>query len=247
MEKKELRSLLAEGKTKQVLAKLIGLTADNSDLHNELILISAQFEKNDRISRLNIQDPKEVKIENNRIISVLIDVIDKLPEKPVRKIEKRKLTSIALWVGMILAVVVITVYALKIFNNNNIISIQDQKKESEEGNINLKTIDSKNSNPKGGVTDTTDKKYFHDTLSHRTLQSIGSKTNLEVIERPKKQRLRPIKFYPDDIGFIFDIIIKNDVEYYPDGNNGYFANPLYKGDKLIFKNRTTNQEHEINF
>ena len=60
MIKKKLRSLLADGKINQVLAELRNLTANDSDLYNEVLQVSAQFAENDRQRRLNIANPQDV-------------------------------------------------------------------------------------------------------------------------------------------------------------------------------------------
>lgn len=52
MTKTELRNLLADGKTNRVLTELRNLSADDIDLHNEVLQISAQFAENDRKRRL---------------------------------------------------------------------------------------------------------------------------------------------------------------------------------------------------
>lgn len=76
--KRKLYSLLANGKTKEVISEIILITENDTTMKNPIIQIAAQFTENERQSRLNIVDSNQIKIERNRINSVLFSLIDDL-------------------------------------------------------------------------------------------------------------------------------------------------------------------------
>jgi len=200
MIKKELRSSLADGKTNQVLAELRRLTADSSELYNEVLQISAQFAENDRQRRLNITDPKEVGIERNRINSVIIIIIDSLPDDLPQKKGGRNWEKIALWVGLFAAVTGITGYTLKDFFNTKPGIQVEEKKENFPQNTNQRQSDEaikkKNTLQKvnKAFESNPQKKGFENNSENGGLKSEIDKTAnqpdvAEVKEKPKDEGL----------------------------------------------------------
>lgn len=113
MTKKELRNLFADGKINRVLVELRSLTADDIDLYNEVLQISAQFAENDKQRRLNTAKPQDVGMEQNRINSTIVTIIDRLPDKVIKGNSMPIWGKIALWLGFFATVASITGYTLK--------------------------------------------------------------------------------------------------------------------------------------
>ena len=55
--KQALQNLLAENKTKQVIAQLIQLSTDDTDLKVEIVQLSARYAEYERQKRMDIEDP----------------------------------------------------------------------------------------------------------------------------------------------------------------------------------------------
>lgn len=101
MTKKELLNLIAEGKTKRVLVELQDLTANDIDLCNEVIQISARYAENEQKERLRIEKQEDLTIEKNRINSAIITIIDKLPDDSLRKKRSPSWEKIAFWLTIL--------------------------------------------------------------------------------------------------------------------------------------------------
>ena len=67
--KQTLQNLLAEGKTKQVIAELMQLHTDDTDLKAEIVQLSARYAEYDRQKRMSLEDPSVLSIELNKIRS----------------------------------------------------------------------------------------------------------------------------------------------------------------------------------
>jgi hypothetical protein len=76
--KSKLQSLIAEGKTSAVIDELISLTKKDSELHNQVIQISARLEEIEKQNRLGITDNSFLNTERNKINNALISIIDRL-------------------------------------------------------------------------------------------------------------------------------------------------------------------------
>lgn len=76
--KQTLRQLIAKGKTKEVIAELMHLTAYDIDLNNEVNILSARFTKYKTQYHLGLEDSALLNIESNRINNALLDIIDRL-------------------------------------------------------------------------------------------------------------------------------------------------------------------------
>ncbi len=79
--KNNLKSLLAEGRIRQVVEQILELSKVDSDMHNEAVALSARFRKYNQEKHGNISSPDELNIELNRIQNAALDLIDRLPEK----------------------------------------------------------------------------------------------------------------------------------------------------------------------
>jgi Effector-associated domain 11 len=80
--KQSLQNLLAEGKTAQVIAQLRQSTSHDTDLHKEVLQISARFARNERERHAGTADNSELGIEQNKINAALLAAIDKLEDNP---------------------------------------------------------------------------------------------------------------------------------------------------------------------
>ena len=76
--KQTLQNLLAEGKTKQVIAELMQLHTDDTDLKAEIVQLSARYAEYDRQKRMDIEDPSVLSIELNKINNALLSVMSQL-------------------------------------------------------------------------------------------------------------------------------------------------------------------------
>ncbi len=74
----ELKRLIGEGKTKKAIQRLLLITKDDNDLHQEVIIQSARFEEMTRNSRMGIASHEENNISRARVNSALLDIISRL-------------------------------------------------------------------------------------------------------------------------------------------------------------------------
>ncbi|GJM31250.1 MAG: hypothetical protein DHS20C18_02510 [Saprospiraceae bacterium] len=81
MEQK-LRTLIGTNKTKQAIQELLALTQKmgDPDMHQEVIMQSARFEKFTKSNRLGISSHEEENISIAKINKALLDIIERLPE-----------------------------------------------------------------------------------------------------------------------------------------------------------------------
>jgi hypothetical protein len=218
MTKKELHALLANGKIAQVLAELQSVTAREPDLHSEVLQISAQFAENERQQRLNIAAPQDIKIEQNRINSVIIIIIDRLPDDSFRKKGSPNWEKIALWLGILAAVAGFTGYTIKDFLN------EKEKKEVEQDKENLKNItESKKDESPKIESKASNSNSNKETITLKTsptqkiLKDRGEKIETQdVVNKPSdKPDLSKVGVKPDELGLvmrIFDLETGNPIE-----------------------------------
>lgn len=76
-----LQNLLAEGKTKQVIAELMQVSTDDTDLKAEIVQLSARYSEYERQKRMDVEAPSVLGIELNKINSALLSVIGQLKEQ----------------------------------------------------------------------------------------------------------------------------------------------------------------------
>ncbi len=76
--KQILRNLIAESKTKEVIAELRRLTTSDRDLNNEINIMAARFTKYKTQYHLGLEDTTPLNIELNKINNALLDIIDRL-------------------------------------------------------------------------------------------------------------------------------------------------------------------------
>jgi len=218
MTKKELHALLANGKIAQVLAELQSMTAREPDLHSEVLQISAQFAENERQQRLNIAAPQDIKIEQNRINSVIIIIIDRLPDDSLRKKGSPNWEKIALWLGILAAVAGFTGYTIKDFLS------EKEKKEVEQDKADLKNLtesrndESPNIDSKASKSTSNKDKIISKTLpTQEVLKDRSEKFSAQdVINIPSdKPDISKIDAKPDELGLvmrIFDFETGNPIE-----------------------------------
>lgn len=80
MIKQSLRAALAEGKTKAVIAKLLTLTTQDADLHNQVVQLSARFAQYEKQKLGDLENPALLGIELNKINMSALAIIDDLKE-----------------------------------------------------------------------------------------------------------------------------------------------------------------------
>lgn len=73
--KQTLQNLLAEGKTKQVIAELMQLHTIDTDLKAEIVQLSARYAEYERQKRMDLEAPSVLGIELNKINHALLSVI----------------------------------------------------------------------------------------------------------------------------------------------------------------------------
>ncbi len=78
--KQTLQTLLAEGKTAQVLAELRKLSLSDSELTNAILQTSARFAEMERQQHAGTLAQTELGIERNKINAALLAMIDRLDD-----------------------------------------------------------------------------------------------------------------------------------------------------------------------
>ena len=105
--KDELKELIAQGKTKQAIRKLLILTKplDDQDLYEEVLLQSSRFEKYQKDMRSDVAEEGEQNKTINRINFALIGIIEKIPDHKVGKIvNRRKIWTWVASLGVIISI-----------------------------------------------------------------------------------------------------------------------------------------------
>ena len=98
--KQTLQNLLAEGKTKQVIAEIMQLSTDDTDLKAEIVQLSARFSEYERKKRMDLEDPSVLGIELNKINSALLSVIGQLRNGNTPSVSSHFFTTKRLvWLG----------------------------------------------------------------------------------------------------------------------------------------------------
>ncbi len=98
-----LKSLLADGKIKQVIEQLLLHSKSDEDLHNEAVALSARFRKYNREKHGNTASSEELNIELNRIQNAALDLIDRLPEKTsMERLKKTKVGETSAYKGILI-------------------------------------------------------------------------------------------------------------------------------------------------
>lgn len=79
--KAELKSLVAQGKTKAAIAKflLISQQETDSDIANSIVLLSGRFARLEKDNRMGIIARADADVESARINYSLLSLIDELP------------------------------------------------------------------------------------------------------------------------------------------------------------------------
>ena len=70
--------LFRSGKTKQVIAELMQLHTDDTDLKAEIVQLSARYAEYERQKRMGLEDPSVLSIELNKINNALLSVMSQL-------------------------------------------------------------------------------------------------------------------------------------------------------------------------
>lgn len=77
--KQALKKALAKGETKDVLAELLKITAGSTNLHHDIVQLSARFTDYEKKKLANLEEPSLLSVELNRIINATLALIEELP------------------------------------------------------------------------------------------------------------------------------------------------------------------------
>jgi Effector-associated domain 11 len=116
--KQTLQNLLAEGKTKQVIDLLREVTKQDTDLHGEVLQLSARFEEMERQNRLNISETANINLERNRINNALLSVVNRLDDTSTPSVLTSKKwlkigAGLVALIGIIASIAQISGYSLR--------------------------------------------------------------------------------------------------------------------------------------
>lgn len=79
--KKELRSLIAKDKVKQVLERMNQLPASmKGDMDDQITMVMAQFSSHTRNANMGILDASDARVEKAKIVAAILSLIDSLEE-----------------------------------------------------------------------------------------------------------------------------------------------------------------------
>jgi Effector-associated domain 11 len=82
--KDTLQNLLAKGKTGQVIKDLLSFTANDTDLNQQVTLLSAQFTDYERQARMGLEDRQTLNTQLARINKGLLEVMSELKENDLK-------------------------------------------------------------------------------------------------------------------------------------------------------------------
>jgi len=113
MTKDTFKSLLAAGKTRQVIESLLPHTQGDPDLHAEAVALSARYQHYLREKNGGRAEPAWADAELNKINAAALGLIDRSPEGAVvvKKMNWEKVTL--LWLSIFAAIAGITGYTLR--------------------------------------------------------------------------------------------------------------------------------------
>jgi len=74
----EVRQAIAENKVEKALGELRAFCVDHNLPEEELILLESQWTKNEKLRRLNTEDPAVLNRESNRIAQAILDGMDEI-------------------------------------------------------------------------------------------------------------------------------------------------------------------------
>ena len=113
MTKDTFKSLLAAGKTRQVIESLLPHTQGDPDLHAEAVALSARYQHYLREKNGGRAEPAWLDAQLNKINAAALDLIDRSPEGAVvvKKMNWEKVTL--LWLSIFAAIAGITGYTLR--------------------------------------------------------------------------------------------------------------------------------------
>lgn len=120
-----LRAVLAQGKTKQVIAELLKLTTHDADLHNQVVQLSARFAQYERQKLGNLESSSVLGIELNNINVTALAIIDELEEtNPVSNnpstfswTKWTGLNDVKSWVALLAGLAGILTFYFKYYDN----------------------------------------------------------------------------------------------------------------------------------
>jgi hypothetical protein len=120
MNKQNLNTLLAQGKTKAVLADLLKISRIlDEDIKAQITLVSAQYETLIKGVRVGLLEQEEQTLTLNRVNQALAEIIEELPENVIDLGRTRKRIRLdSLLVKWVVGIVAILVLALIIAKNS---------------------------------------------------------------------------------------------------------------------------------
>ncbi|TAK30389.1 MAG: hypothetical protein EPO28_18795 [Saprospiraceae bacterium] len=86
-----------------------------SDLHNQVLALSARYQKYLRDKHGGTSTNIDLDLELNRINTAALDMIEQLPEDAHSLVKKWSWEKVVLWVGIFAAIAAITGYTMKDF------------------------------------------------------------------------------------------------------------------------------------
>ncbi|MDX1905974.1 MAG: hypothetical protein SF053_03005 [Bacteroidia bacterium] len=75
----QLRDMAARGETGPAIQQLLLLTEGHTDLHNDVVMLSGRYHRNEREKNAGLLDAASVNIEQNKITAALLHLIGRLP------------------------------------------------------------------------------------------------------------------------------------------------------------------------
>jgi hypothetical protein len=116
-----LRTALAKGKTKSVIAELLPLTSHDIDLHNQVVQLSARFALYEQQKLGNLEDSSVLGVELNKINATALAIMEELEEtKPAPHVFSKfswtkwtGLNDVKSWVALLAGVAGILTFYFK--------------------------------------------------------------------------------------------------------------------------------------
>ncbi len=205
----EIKLLISQNKTAQAIKKLLDITPEDSEFHQEILLLSARFERYNQEKRQGTAAQQDQYQELSRVNSALLEIADQLEksrsEAPLFIFKKWKKW---IWPGFGLAVIALIIWKLPVLSE-----------KSGEKTFQL-TVYVHGENGRQDVVLHNTGKLIVDLGNDRRAANIGENGRTNFGEIPLKFKNRQIPIYVEAKGFE---VVFPDSTYTLDGDPVYFA------------------------
>ncbi len=79
----QIRTLVAGNKLKQAIALMLENSTQDSDLHNQVVMLSGRFQDLERKDRMGLLSPGEANLTRNQVVAGLLGILESFGDEPM--------------------------------------------------------------------------------------------------------------------------------------------------------------------